>query len=376
MTEPQRDASFDVAGRVDAFMRGALGFDALLRELGAAAATCEGGEALRRYIERWPAGSGLPEPLAVALRDLASVGRTRAVETDDDPTQRTGPRRVYGGALSSAPPGTGPKALLAGDRHGRLIGAVLAGRYEIAAVIGPRAAGTAYRATDLGWPASDPGRRRVAVTVLDDRHAGDPAAVARLLQTAGRVRSLDHPAFDPVREVLRDGGRVFAVSEHRPGRSLGSLLAGSDRGPGWPLRVVLPIGHRIAEALGAAHRAGLIHGGLDLDAVLLTPEEDVVVLDLGVRAALAPAEHGGSSDPRGDVLALARIVHALLVGAPMELDAARAAARPPGLREGAWRALLQGLAPEASVRPATAEALMVSLEDPGWFGQLVGRRIR
>lgn len=375
MTELQRDASFDVAGRVDAFMRGALGLDALLHELGAIASTAGGVEALRRYLDR-PAGSGLPGPLAVALRDLAAVGRPRrAVEADDDPTQRTGPRRVYGGALASAPPGAGSQALLAGDRHGRLIGSVLAGRYEIAAVIGPRAAGTAYRATDLGWPASDPGRRRVAVTVLDDRHAEDPAAVARLLQTAGRVRSLGHPAFDAVREVLRDNGRVFAVSEHRPGRSLASLLAG-DRGPGWPLRVVLPIGHRIAEALGAAHRAGLVHGGLDLEAVLLTPEEEVVVLDLGMRAALAPAVDGGTADPRGDVLALARIVHALLVGAPMDLDAARAAPRPPGLREGAWRALLQGLATDRSGRPSTAEALMVSLEDPGWFGQLVGRRAR
>lgn len=365
---------FDVAGRVDAFMRGALGYDVLMRELGAAAGTAEGGEALRRYLGGLPANS-LPVPLAAALRDLAGGGRPRIIEADDSPTQRTGPRRVYGGGLSSVPSG-GVPPLLAADRFGRLIGMVVAGRYEIETVIGPRAAGMAFRATDLGWPASDPARRRVAVTVLDQRFADEPAAVARLLQVAGRVRELEHPAFEAVREVLRENGRAFAISEHRPGRSLASLLAG-ERGPGWPLRVVLPIGHRIAEALGEAHRAGLVHGGLDLEAVLVTPdEEEVVVLDLGVREALAPPADGRLAGPRDDVLALARIVHALLLGTPMPLPAARRAPRPPALRDGAWRALLQGLAEEPSGRPATAEALMVSLEDPGWFGRLVGRRAR
>lgn len=374
MTELQRDASFDVAGRVDAFMRGALGYDVLVRELTAAAASADGGVALRRYLETSVAGGGLPAHLVAALRGLAALDRPHRIEADDSPTQRTGPRRVYGGALSSVPGGGAP--LLAGDRFGRLIGTVLAGRYEVDAVIGPRAAGMALRATDLGWPASDPARRRVAITVLDERIAEDPAAVARLLKAAGRVRALGHPAFEGIREIIRDNGRVFAVSEHRPGRSLSSLLAG-EQGPGWPLRVVLPIGHRIADGLGEAHRAGMVHGGLDLGCVLLTADqEEVVVLDLGVRTALAPPDGGRAADPRDDVLGLARIVHALLSGAPMEVDAARGAPRPPALREAAWRALLQGLAAEPAGRPASAEALMVSLEDPGWLGRLVGRRLR
>lgn len=353
-------------------MRGVLGYDVLIRELAVAAASAEGGVALRRYLET--AAGGLPAPLAVVLRDLTAPGRAHRIEADDSPTQRTGPRRVYGGALSSVPGGAG--RLLADDRFGRLIGTVLAGRYEIDAVIGPRAAGMAFRATDLGWPSSDPARRRVAVTALDARIAEDSAAVARLLQAAGRVRELGHPAFEGMREIIRDNGRVFAVSEHRPGRSLSSLLAG-DRGPGWPLRVVLPIGHRIADGLGEAHRAGLVHGGLDLDSVLLTADqEEVVVLDLAVRTTLAPSAGGRAADPRDDVLGLARIVHALLTGAPMAVGPAREAPRPATLGEAAWRALLQGLAAEPSGRPATAEALMVSLEDPGWFGRLVGRRLR
>src|SRR5690606_39112281 len=221
--------------------------------------------------------------------------------------QRTGPRRVYGGALSSVPTGPGPQVLLGGDRFGRLLGTVLVGRYEIDAVIGRRAAGIAFRATDLGWPASDPARRRVAVIALDQRIAGDPAAVAQLLQAAGRVRELGHPVFESLREIVRDNGRVFAVSDHRPGRSLSSLLAG-DGGPGWPLRVVLPIGHRIADGLGVAHRAGLVHGGLELDSVLLTPEqEEGGVLELAVLGALAAPAGGGTVGPRDDGLGLAPI---------------------------------------------------------------------
>lgn len=381
MSELQRDTSFDVADRIDAFMRGGVGYDVLVRDLAAAVASAEGQAALGLYLAGTGTTQALPAPLVAALRALlASSGRGPAVDVDDSPTQRTGPRRVYGGALSSVAMGAGPHALLAGDRFGRLLGTVLVGRYEIDAVIGPRAAGIAFRATDLGWPASDPARRRVAVTALDDSIAEDPSAIARLLQAAGRVRELGHPAFEGVREIVRDSGRVFAVADHRPGRSLSSLLAG-ERGPGWPLRVVLPIGHRIADGLGEAHRAGLVHGGLDLDSVLLTPDqEEVVVLDLAVRAALLPASGAGSSgpppDPRDDVLGLARILHALLTGQPLDIEAARVAPKPAALRDAAWRSLLQGLAPDAASRPATAEALMVSLEDPGWFGRLVGRRSR
>jgi len=292
-----------------------------------------------------------------------------AVEVDDFPTQRSGPRRVYGSTnaadarLADLPAG-------GGDPLGRLIGRTLAGRYKIDAVIGRRLRGTAYRATDRDAGGGGDRWRYVTVTVLDDRLAGDRAALERLRRSAETVRRLQHPALDAPTEILDEDGLVFLVSPYRPGRALADLL-GRTAGAGWPLRSVLPLGYRIAEALAPAHAAGLAHGALDAASVLVTADEGVVVLNLG----LGPSLDGADVDPAEDVLGLARLVLALLAG---DGGPHRGAVpkRPAGLRETAWAGLLAGLASDRSLRPDSPEALMVSLEDPGWLRRLVGRRLR
>ena len=347
-------------------MRGESGYEQLMRDLAAARRSAGGEAALRSYADRMAALGGLPAPLIAGLRSLLERSPAPALATDGDPTRRTGPRRVYGGAAAGGT-GRGTVAGRYGDPLARLLGRIVVDRYEVDAVIGRRTGGVAYRASDRAWPVAENGGRRVTVTALDPAHAADPATVGRIARLADQVRTLEHPVFDRIHEVVRDGDKIFAISDYRVGRTLVSLLAGEARA-GWPLRVVLPIGHRIADGLARAHRVGLVHGGLAPETVILTADDDVHVLDFGLRAAL---ESGAGPEPRKDVLGLARLVHAMLVGAPM--DAGVDAARPPGLREPQWQALRNGLAADPTVRPATAEALMVSLEDPGWLGRLVGR---
>lgn len=159
-----------------------------------------------------------------------------------------------------------------------MLGRVVADRYELDAVIGRRPAGVAYRAVDRAWRVGDPGRRLVSLTMLDADRGAEPGLAARIDRVAAEVRSLAHPVFDVPSDVVRDGHRLIVVSEHRAGRTLHSLLGGG-LGMGWPLRNVLPIGHRIADGLTEAHRAGLAHGGLCLETVLLSADEAVHVLD-------------------------------------------------------------------------------------------------
>jgi len=355
-----------ISRRVDGFMRGESTYEQLMRDLAAARRKAGGEAALRSYVDRMAALGGLPAPLIAGLHSLLGQGPALPPVTDGDPTRRTGPRRVYGGAATG---GTSRRTGggCYGDPLARLVGRVVVERYEIDAVIGRRTGGIAYRASDRAFPTAENGGRRVTVIALDPVHAADAAAVGRIGRLADQVRTLEHPVFDRIHEVVRDGDMVFAIADYRVGRTLASLLPGGV-GAGWPLRVVLPIGHRIADGLGRAHRVGLVHGGIAPETIILTADDDVHVLDFGLRAALMP---GGDPEPRQDVLGLARSVHAMLVGAPM--DAGADAARPPGLRESQWQALRNGLAASPAVRPATAEALMVSLEDPGWLGRLVGR---
>ncbi len=185
----------------------------------------------------------------------ASADRRRSTTA----TRRGAPasRRVYGGVREAGPAGLHGEPAI---RSRGLIGRTLGGRYEIDAVIGRRALGTAYRAIDQAWPAAGASRRRVTLTILDPPADDDPGAIAQLLAVARRVRDLAHPALDATLDVVRAAGMVAAVSEHRVGRTLSSLL-GTGPGAGWPLRVVLPIGHRIADGVAQAHAAGLAHGG-------------------------------------------------------------------------------------------------------------------
>lgn len=310
------------------------------------------------------AAGSLPASLGVPAED----DTVRFAEIDDHPTLRTGPRRVYGGTRMA-----GDAPAESRSRHGDplagLIGRTLAGRYEIDAVIGRRAGGIACRAIDRDWNADTAGGRPVTLTILDAQFATDTEMPDRLRRAAGLVRGLGHPLFDVPRDIVPDSDALLVVSDHRAGRLLAGLLGGGP-GAGWPLRAVLPIGHRIADGLANAHAAGLVHGDLDLTSVLLTADDEVVVLDLALRAALA----GDRGAPGDDVLGLARLVHALLTGAaPGGVDDA-GPVRPAGLRDSAWQALRQALGPDPAVRPPTPEALMVSLEDPSWFGRLVGRR--
>ena len=325
-------------------------------------------------IDRDPASAddtGIAPQWDERSRDRAGLVRwpVSPAGGDDHPTQRTGPRRVYGGAVPSGQSASGGSPAPAGDPLARMLGRVVADRYELDAVIGRRPAGVAYRAVDRAWRVGDPGRRLVSLTMLDADRGAEPGLAARIDRVAAEVRSLAHPVFDVPSDVVRDGHRLIVVSEHRAGRTLHSLLGGG-LGMGWPLRNVLPIGHRIADGLSEAHRAGLAHGGLCLETVLLSADEAVHVLDFGLGAASSPV----APAPSGDVLALARVVHALLAGGAVRPEAPPV--RPPGLSEAAWRALLRGLAGTPDGDPATAETFMVSLEDPGWFGRLVRRRPR
>lgn len=303
-------------------------------------------------------------------RGIAGSAESPVGADDDNPTQRTGPRRVYGGSVSDVrSPGAAPRAL-SGDPLARMLGRTVADRYELDAVIGRRPAGVAYRAIDRSWRVGASGRRLVSITVVDGDASDDPGLLERVERAAGEVRGLGHPVFDVPHDVIRDADRVIVVSEHLAGRTLHSLLGGG-LGMGWPLRTVLPIGHRIADGLTQAHRVGLAHGGLSLETVLLSADEAVHVLDFGVVAASSSPAAPGAAD---DLLGLARIVYALLVGGIGR--SAAVPARPPGLRDAAWQALLRALAGIPDGDPPTAETLMVSLEDPGWFGRLVRHRSR
>src|SRR5262249_46167051 len=140
------------------------------------------------------------------------------------------------GASASAP----PAAELA-------VGALL-GHYRIDGVLGRGGMGTVYRATDTKL------RRPVAIKFLSAALA-DPEARRRFRQEADTASRLNHPPIVTVYDVGEHDDRQFIVSELVDGGTLEQWAAAA-RG-GWRPRVELLTG--VADALAAAHAAGVLH---------------------------------------------------------------------------------------------------------------------
>jgi serine/threonine protein kinase len=136
------------------------------------------------------------------------------------------------------------------------------GPYEIVSRIGAGGMGEVYRARDSRLD------RDVAIKVLSESIAGDPAALARFEREAKSVAALSHPNILAIHDVGREGSTSFAVMELLDGESLADSLAHSKL----PWRKAASTGIEIAEGLFAAHSKGIVHRDLKPANVFLTSD--------------------------------------------------------------------------------------------------------
>ena len=203
----------------------------------------------------------------------------------------------------------------------------LAGRYELGEVIGRGGMGTVYRATDLVLG------RSVAVKLLLGLLADrDPTSIVRFEREARAAAGLSHRGVVAVYDVGEDDGTRFIVMELVSGRSLEAILR--HQGPLDPERAA-SIAARVADALAAAHAAGIVHRDIKPANVMVAEDGAVKVLDFGIARAMdattltqnamvlgtaaymAPEQAlGKPADERSDIYALGCVLYALLTGHP------------------------------------------------------------
>ncbi|MFJ6139918.1 Stk1 family PASTA domain-containing Ser/Thr kinase [Kitasatospora sp. NPDC092286] len=170
--------------------------------------------------------------------------------------------------------------------HDPLIGTLLDGRYRVEQRIAAGGMSTVYRGTDTRLD------RVVALKVMHPSLAGDDGFTGRFIREAKAVARLAHPNVVNVFDQGADGGTVFLAMEYVPGRTLRDLLR--DRGA-LSIRAALDILEPVLAALGAAHRAGLVHRDVKPENVLITDDGLVKVADFGLVRVLNTADGAATS---------------------------------------------------------------------------------
>ncbi|MFK0179973.1 protein kinase [Streptomyces xanthochromogenes] len=213
------------------------------------------------------------------------------------------------------------------------VGRVVAGRYELAALLGQGGMGQVWTAYDRRLD------RRVAVKLLrPDRVAGggaggDAEELRRRFVRECRVTAqVDHPGLVTVHDAGSDGDDLYLVMQHVEGSDLADHLAEHEPYP-WPWTVA--VAAQLCAVLSAVHAVPIVHRDLKPRNVMVRPDGTLTVLDLGVASVLdsdttrlthtgspigspaymAPEQAmGGAVGPYTDLYALGVLLHELLSG--------------------------------------------------------------
>src|SRR5882724_6912746 len=151
--------------------------------------------------------------------------------------------------------------------------------YRIVSKIGSGGMGEVYLAEDtlLG--------RKVAIKFLHQEFSKDSDKLHRFIKEAKAASALNHPNILTVYEIGEVDGKNYISTELIDGKTLREHLGQKEA---LPLATILKIGVQVAEALSAAHQAGIIHRDIKPENIMLRQDGYAKVLDFGLAKLSEP----------------------------------------------------------------------------------------
>jgi len=166
--------------------------------------------------------------------------------------------------------------------------------YVVEEQLGQGGMGVVYRARDTKLD------RSVAIKVLPPELVRDETRRRRFVNEARAASAVNHPAIAQIYEIDEDNDLVYIVMEYVAGSTVRELVSRNELDVGSAIEV----GIQVADALAAAHEAGIIHRDIKSDNIMVTREGYPKILDFGLAKLLDLTVDGDPEATRTETLAM------------------------------------------------------------------------